>query len=202
RVLQEREFERVGGARPIRVDVRVIAATNRDLPERIGRQEFREDLYYRLNVVSIRIPALRERRDDIPLLANYFVSKFAGRMGRRIKGVSSEARKRLAKHEWPGNVRELENAIERAVVLGNSDTILAEDLPEVILEQQTTVDTEAVGYLDAVQQAKQDIVLRALESARWNQMKAAASLAVHHTYLSRLIRSLGLKEKVASLRNT
>ncbi len=202
RVLQEREFERVGGTRPIRVNVRVIAATNRDLRELASKREFREDLYYRLDVVSIQMPALRDRRDDIPLLSNYFVSRFASRAGRKILGLSTEAARLLATHDWPGNVRELENAIERAVVLGGSDTILGEDLPEAVTEQVSSTDDDAVGYLDAVRGAKQDIVLRALEAARGNQMKAAAALGVHHTYLSRLIRSLGIKEQAAKLRDS
>jgi len=201
RVLQEREFERVGGTRTIRVSVRVIAATNRDLRDLVSRREFREDLYYRLDVVSVRVPALRERREDIPLLASYFVSKYAARSGRRIQGLASEARRMLAGHEWPGNVRELENAIERAVVLGSSDSILGEDLPETITEQVSSGEAEAVTYLDAVRKAKQDIVLGALEAAHGNQMKAASALDVHHTYLSRLIRSLGVKEKASKLRN-
>jgi Nif-specific regulatory protein len=130
RVLQEREFERVGGTRTIKLDVRLIAATNRELDEEVKRGRFREDLFYRLNVVSLRMPALRERREDIPLLASYFASKFSQRSNRGMLGVSPHARACLTNYDWPGNVRELENAIERAVVLGSSDMILPEDLPE------------------------------------------------------------------------
>ena len=128
RVLQEREFERVGGIRPVVVDVRVIAATNKELRKQIADRQFREDLYYRLNVVAIRMPPLRERVEDIPLLANYFLSKFSRRLGRKVSGLSSGVRAILINYEWPGNVRELENALERAIVLGTSDHLLIEDL--------------------------------------------------------------------------
>jgi Nif-specific regulatory protein len=127
RVLQEREFERVGGTLTIKVDVRVIAATNKNLEEAMAAGEFRHDLYYRLNVVSLEMPPLRERREDIMLLASYFVEKYGERCNRKLKGISPEARERLLAYHWPGNVRELENAIERAVVLGTTDLIRAED---------------------------------------------------------------------------
>ena len=127
RVLQEREFERVGGTLTIKVDVRVIAATNKNLEDAMARGEFRHDLYYRLNVVSLDMPALRERREDIMLLASYFTEKYGARCNRKVKGISANARARLLAYDWPGNVRELENAIERAVVLGTTDLIRAED---------------------------------------------------------------------------
>ncbi|HJT65258.1 MAG TPA: sigma 54-interacting transcriptional regulator [Pyrinomonadaceae bacterium] len=127
RVLQEREFERVGGTLTIKVDVRVIAATNKNLENAMATGEFRHDLYYRLNVVSFELPPLRERRDDIMLLASYFVEKYGARCNRKLKGISPAARDRLLAYDWPGNVRELENAIERAVVLGTTDLILPED---------------------------------------------------------------------------
>jgi Nif-specific regulatory protein len=127
RVLQEREFERVGGTLTIKVDVRVIAATNKNLEDAMAHGEFRHDLYYRLNVVSLDMPALRERREDIMLLASYFAEKYGARCNRKVKGISANARARLLAYDWPGNVRELENAIERAVVLGTTDLIRAED---------------------------------------------------------------------------
>jgi Nif-specific regulatory protein len=127
RVLQEREFERVGGTLTIKVDVRVIAATNKNLEEAMAAGQFRHDLYYRLNVVSLEMPPLRERREDIMLLTSYFVEKYGARCNRKLKGISPEARERLLAYHWPGNVRELENAIERAVVLGTTDLIRAED---------------------------------------------------------------------------
>src|SRR5689334_6075050 len=127
RVLQEREFERVGGTLTIKVDVRVVAATNKNLEDAMAKNEFRHDLYYRLNVVSLEMPPLRDRREDIMLLASYFVEKYGARCNRKLKGISPAARERLLAYDWPGNVRELENAIERAVVLGTTDLILAED---------------------------------------------------------------------------
>src|SRR5581483_9060749 len=151
RVLQEHEFERVGGTRTVHADLRLITATNRDLEAAIREGRFRSDLFYRLNVVSLDVPALRERRDDIPLLAAWFAEKFSRTAGRRVTGISREARKCLCNYSWPGNVRELENAIERAVVLGSSDTILPDDLPESIVE--TGPSSESAGaYHDALQQ--------------------------------------------------
>src|SRR3989454_2370839 len=134
RVLQEHEFERVGGTRSIKVDARVITATNRDLKEMTKTGGFREDLFYRINVVSLDMPPLRDRREDLPLLARYFAQKYGERCNRRVAGISAEAIECLMNYEWPGNVRELENAIERAVVLGSSDVIRPEELPESILE--------------------------------------------------------------------
>ncbi|HSP06498.1 MAG TPA: sigma 54-interacting transcriptional regulator, partial [Acidobacteriota bacterium] len=128
RVLQEREFERVGGTRPVQVDVRLIAATNKDLHQAVKDGKFRDDLFYRLNVVQIKLPPLRERKDDIPLLASYFAAMYARKCGRKVEGISPEARRLLMEYNWPGNIRELQNTMERAVVLGNEDLILPEDL--------------------------------------------------------------------------
>jgi Nif-specific regulatory protein len=196
RVLQEREFERVGGLRPLRVDVRVIAATNRDL--RADRKEgrFREDLFYRLNVVSCRMPPLRERRDDIPLLASYFAQKHGRRMGRGIAGVSRGAQAVLMSHDWPGNVRELENAIERAVVLGSGEEIRAEDLPEELMERPRALSAETAGYHQTVLAEKRRVILDAIQQARGNHTEAAARLGINPTYLSRLIRNLELKDEI------
>ena len=135
RVLQEREFERLGGSRPISIDIRLIAATNKDLAAAVKARTFREDLYYRLNVVSLVLPSLRERVQDIPILAEYFVAKFAVRCKVKPKKISPEAMAGLMNYKWPGNVRELENAIERALVLGVSDSIRPEDLPESVAEK-------------------------------------------------------------------
>src|SRR5262249_23944716 len=128
RVLQERECERVGGTRSIKLDIRLVAATNRDLKVEAKRGAFREDLYHRLNVVALRTPALRERPEDIPLLAAHFLRRSAARAGRRVAGISPEAERCLVAYAWPGNVRELENAMERAAVLGESELLLPEDL--------------------------------------------------------------------------
>src|SRR5439155_20773052 len=137
RVLQERQFERVGGIRPIRVDIRLIAATNRNLEELVRSGAFRQDLYYRLNVVSLTLPPLRSRKEDIPLLSSYFIARHSQRCRRRVTGVSSETRGLLERYDWPGNVRELENAVERAVVLGATELILPDDLPEAVLESES-----------------------------------------------------------------
>jgi transcriptional regulator with GAF, ATPase, and Fis domain len=129
RVLQEREFDRVGGGAPIRVNVRVIAASNRDLFQAVQDKAFREDLYYRLNVFPIRLPPLRERKDDIPLLVHFLVNKFAARIGKRLEGVSKPTMQRLLEYPWPGNIRELENVLERAVILATDSTVeIASDL--------------------------------------------------------------------------
>jgi len=195
RVLQEREFERVGGTRPIKLDVRLIAATNRDLKEASRTGAFRPDLYYRLNVVSLHMPALRERRDDIPMLAAYFAAQYAEKVKRRVAGISPEARNCLMRYEWPGNVRELENAIERAVVLGSTELILPDDLPDSILEE-TAASGEPVSALhDGIREAKKVLIERAIEQANGNYTEAAKILGVHANHLFRLIRTLNLKPK-------
>ncbi len=196
RVLQEREFERVGGTRTIKVDIRLITATNRDLEEAIAQGRFRQDLYYRLNVVQLEMPCLRARQEDIRLLANYFAAKYAERCNRRITGISAEAQRRLADYDWPGNVRELENAIERAVVLGTTEQILPEDLPEAILESGVAVPTSTTKYHEAVAQTKKQIILHAMEQAKGSYTEAAKLLDVHPNYLHRLIRNLNLRTQV------
>lgn len=195
RVLQEREFERVGGTKTIRVDIRLVAATNQDLEHAIEQGTFRQDLYYRLNVVSIEMPPLRSRRDDIPLLASYFVEKYSSKCNRHVEGISAEARARIRDYDWPGNVRELENAIERAVVLGTTERILPEDLPEVILET-SVLERPSPRYHEAVAQTKKQIILEAMEQADGNYTEAAKILEVHPNYLHRLIRNLHLRDQL------
>jgi Nif-specific regulatory protein len=195
RVLQEREFERVGGTITIKVDLRLIAATNKNLEEAIEASEFRQDLYYRLNVVSLEMPPLRERREDIMLIANYFADKYGTRCNRKLRGFSAAARACLTAYEWPGNVRELENAIERAVVLGTTDLILPEDLPEAVLESESS-PTATLRYHEAVTRTKKEIILRAVDEAKGNYTEAAKLLGVHPNYLHRLIRNLNLKEQL------
>ncbi|PWT82740.1 MAG: sigma-54-dependent Fis family transcriptional regulator [Acidobacteria bacterium] len=196
RVLQEREFERVGGTRTIKVDIRLVAATNQDLERAIEQGSFRQDLYYRLNVVSIEMPPLRMRREDIPLLASYFMEKYSAKCNRRVEGITMEARARIKDYDWPGNVRELENAIERAVVLGSSDQIRPEDLPEAILENEGFESRASTKYHDAVAQTKKQIILEAMEQAGGNYTEAARRLEVHPNYLHRLIRNLNLKDQL------
>jgi Nif-specific regulatory protein len=194
RVLQEQEFERVGGTRPIKINIRLIAATNRDLEQAIRDGSFRQDLYYRLNVVKLTMPPLRERREDIPLLANYFVKKYSQKCKRPVKGISQEARALLMSHSWPGNVRELENAIERAVVMGSTEILLPEDLPEALIDEaEAPAGSTAIKYYEAVQEAKKRIILDAMEQAGGNHNEAAKMLGVHPNNLHRLVRSLNLK---------
>ena len=198
RVLQEREFERVGGTVTIKVDLRVIAATNKNLEDAIESGEFRQDLYYRLNVVSLEMPALRERREDIMLLASYFADKYGTKCNRKLVGISADARACLTAYDWPGNVRELENAIERAIVLGTTDVILPEDLPEALLEREASAAQSTVGYHEAVTQTKKQIILKAIEEAKGNYTEAAKLLGVHPNYLHRLIRNLNLRAQLKS----
>jgi Nif-specific regulatory protein len=196
RALQTREFERVGGTRKIKVDIRIIAATNRDLEAAIKDGSFRADLYYRLNVVSITLPPLRDRRDDIPLLAHYFATKFGQRCNRQIKGLMPATRALLMNYDWPGNVRELENAIERAVVLGATDFILPEDLPDALHETTAPPNVTPAMYHLATREAKKQIVLQALEESGGNFTQAAKQLGIHPNNMHRLVRNLGLKSQL------
>jgi len=197
RVLQEHEFERVGGTKPVRVDIRVLAATNRDLEEAVNTGRFREDLYYRLNVVRLRLPPLREHPEDIPDLALHFLRKYAAETGKAIEGISPGAMELLRAHRWPGNVRELENAIERAVVLGSGSAIAADDLGLRISTdgRTSTVETVQVGpFHDGVETFKKHLIRRALEEAKGNQTRAAELLGLQRTYLARLIKNLNLRD--------
>ncbi len=196
RVLQEREFERVGGTRTIKIDLRLIAATNKDLEAAIRTGEFRQDLYYRLNVVSLLMPPLRERKEDIPLLGNFFVGKYGRKCRQREMKISKDARARLVGYDWPGNVRELENAIERAVVLSSTDTILPEDLPEALLETESPSSAPATKYHEVVQETKKQLILQAIEQAQGSYTGAAKLLGVHPNYLHRLIRNMNLKAEI------
>ncbi len=194
RVLQEREFERVGGLHPIKVDIRVIAATNCNLEQAVREGKFRQDLYYRLAVLKITMPTLRDRKDDIPMLVRHFVQKHAKRCKVKPLPVSREALACLVNYDWPGNVRELENAIERALVLGTSDMILPEDLPETLLERTPPPDMTEAKYHAAVKELKKQLILDAVEQTQGSYADAARILGVHPNYLHRLIRNLELKE--------
>jgi transcriptional regulator with GAF, ATPase, and Fis domain len=193
RVLQEREFERLGGTRPIKLNIRVLAATNRSLPEAVKVGTFRNDLYYRLNVVSLNMPALRERREDISVLADHFAGKASRKCGMRLKSLSSEALACLMHYDWPGNVRELENALERAMVLGSTDSILPDDLPEAVLEAGSTTPTSTDKYHGSIKETKRQLILQALHQANGNYIEAAKALGMHPNSLLRLIRNLNLK---------
>jgi transcriptional regulator with GAF, ATPase, and Fis domain len=191
RVLQQHEFERVGGTRTVRTDLRFVAARNRDLKKAVAAGTFREDLYYRLNVLTLETPPLRHRREDIPLLVNYFAATHSARCGRHLDGISPEARACLAGYDWPGNVRELENAIERAVALGSANVLLPEDLPEAILDGVRTRDA-VPGFHSAVKDAKRRLIIDALQGSNGNRTEAAVALGLNPTYLHRLIRTLNI----------
>jgi Nif-specific regulatory protein len=197
RVLQQREFERLGGTRLLPFNARVIAATNKNLEHAIKAGHFRQDLYYRLNVVSVALPPLREHREDIPALALHFTNKFAAKSKRGFRGISPEARSLLMQYSWPGNVRELENAIEHAIVLGLTDEILPEDLPEAMLEEQSS-ETAAL-YHNTLHQTKKQLVITAMNDAKGNHVEAARLLGIHPKYLHRLIKNLNLKSDLKRL---
>lgn len=192
RVLQEREFERVGGTVTLRTDVRVIAATNRNLEELISQGKFRQDLYYRLNVISIHIPPLRERKTDIPLLVDYFVEKYAKANRKIIKRVSTSAIDMLMAYHWPGNVRELENCIERAVLLANSEVIHGHHLPPTL----QTAEASGTQYRGTLQSAldnlERELLLDALKSSRGNMAKAARELGISERIIGLRVKKHGI----------
>jgi DNA-binding NtrC family response regulator len=192
RFLQEREFERVGGTQPIHVDVRVIAATNRDLSSAIKEGRFREDLYYRLNVIAISLPPLRERREDIPGLAKYFLRRSAAETKKNFTRIEADAEAKLVAHEWPGNVRELANVIERAVVLGQGPEVTLDDLPPRIVYSEAERTAEGLSYRAAVDAARADVIRRTLVTTRGNRTAAARILGLHKTHLLNLMKSLGI----------
>jgi two-component system response regulator HydG len=197
RVLQEREFTRVGGEKTIQVDVRVIAATNKNLTDLIGNGQFREDLYYRLNVVDMEIPPLRNRQQDIPLLAQHFLEMFAAKNHKKIKGFRPKALDLLIRHGWPGNVRELMNAVERTVVLSRSDYLSAEDFPKfagTALDDGagsdiSKIDIDGDNPLEAVERAT---ILKVLEAAGGNKSKAARRLGITRKTLHKKLKSYGV----------
>jgi formate hydrogenlyase transcriptional activator len=192
RVLQEREFERLGSTRTVKVDIRLVTATNRDLSQMIASREFREDLFYRLNVFPIPLPPLRERREDIPLLVRYFTQKYARRMNRRIETIPSEAMEALVNWNWPGNVRELENFIERAVILTRGAAL---HVPLAELRNGEATAQAATGAPTTLQEAEREHVLRALREAKWvvgGPAGAAARLGLKRTTLQSRMVKLGI----------
>ncbi len=199
RVLQDHAFERVGGTKPIRADIRVIAATNRDLDSAVKDGRFREDLFYRVNVVRITLPPLRARREDLPVLVQHLVTKYATETKKAVRGVTHEAMALLAAHPWPGNVRELANVIERAVVLCAGDPIVPEDLalpgaPPGLPPALSAPSAKMGGYHEMVKKYKQAIINAALHQAGGNQTKAAELLGLQRTYLVKLLRALTIRE--------
>jgi transcriptional regulator with PAS, ATPase and Fis domain len=193
RVLQEREFMRVGGTRTIKINVRFLAATNRDLQKAVQEEKFRGDLFHRLNVISITLPALREHPEDIPLLAEHFVARYTEKCNRQVRGISEPARACLLQYEWPGNIRELENAMERAVVVGSSEWILPEDLPETLVETGAGSGAAPAKYHEAIRTLKKELILNALEQSGGSVTEAAKVLGVHGNYLHRLMKNLDLR---------
>ena len=201
RVLQEREIERVGGTRRTAVDVRIIAATNVDLKRAVAREAFREDLYYRLNVVPIAVPPLRSRRDDIGRLVEHFIRKFNQQFGKRITGVSPDAFVALEDYRWPGNVRELQNIIERSVALVPGPLIQIQDLPmDVILGEHHARDGEAppLPLSVAIERFERNLIQRVLDRVMWNQHEAAQLLGLHRNTLLRKIAKWGLSPPTRS----
>lgn len=195
RFLQEKEFQRVGSTQSIKVDVRVLAATNVDLEKAVYEGKIRKDLYYRLNVVQIHIPPLRERKDDIPLLVEHFIEKYKNKGGGRVKQISPEALSILMDHDWPGNVRELENCIERAIVMGKDDIIQPSDLPFSILHD-VSYSTDTVS-LDgrSLDQIEKDLMLKALEKAGGVQVEAAKILGITRRKLQYRMKKHGITSK-------
>jgi formate hydrogenlyase transcriptional activator len=189
-VLQEGEFERLGSARTIKVDVRIIAATNRDLPEEIGKGNFREDLYYRLNVFPIHAPPLRERRDDIPLLVNHFLSKFEIRLGKKIGVVSKKVMNDLVSYPWAGNVRELENVIERAAIISQGDKL---ELGDALSKTSGTAKNKRITTLD---ENERQHILKALQFTNWKvsgEKGAAKLLDLNRTTLEARMKKLDIR---------
>jgi DNA-binding NtrC family response regulator len=210
RALQESEFERVGGIKTIRVDVRLVAATNRDLKKLIANGSFREDLFYRLNVVPMRLPALRERATDIPLLVDHFLRKFNERLKKKVAGVEEDALGILSSYPWPGNIRELENVIERAVLFCDTEKLRAQDLPPevkgtspVFSAQVPEADLNAALATDgglkehvkvAMSRLEKELVSRALEQTNGNVTHAARLLKISRKGLQLKMKELGLRE--------
>lgn len=200
RVLQEQEFERLGGTRTIKCDVRILAATNKDLDRAVEDGSFREDLYYRLKVIPIQLPPLKDRSGDIPLLVNHFLSKMIRVKKKGVKGISKEVMSALERYDWPGNVRELENIIERMVILCEGDQITVEDLPEKIARKgavsqviQTAIPDEGFSLSHAVNEYEKRLILSALEKTGWVKNRAAKLLNMNRTTLVEKIKKQGLE---------
>jgi len=189
RFLQEREFERVGGTEPIRVDIRIIAATNRNLPGAVKEGRFRDDLYYRLNVVPITLPPLRDRKEDIPDLARFFAQRFSQDAKKTVAEITEGAMERLLAYDWPGNVRELANVIERAIVLGVGLTIDPQDVGLGVTMTEPTTTPEHVSYHQAINGYRREVIVQALAQTQGNRAAAARLLGLERSYLLRLMKS-------------
>lgn len=213
RVIQEREFYRIGGRIPIKVDVRIITATNQDIDSAIREKRFREDLYHRLNVITISLPPLRERREDIPILAKHFLKRFSNELNSNVKNITDDAIDILKSHEWKGNVRELENIIKRAVVISSSDSIISEHFPfnadlKLKAAAKSNIDfilakvQDTIGkgnlYNEIIGEVEKELLAVVLKKTEWNQLKAAEILGINRNTLSRKIKELGIvvKDKI------
>ncbi|NIR50107.1 sigma-54-dependent Fis family transcriptional regulator [candidate division KSB1 bacterium] len=201
RVLQERSFRRVGGTKQITVDVRVIVATNKDLEKEIKKGRFREDLFFRLNVLELRLPPLRKRREDIPLLVNHFTKKYEKKLETEIKGFSKKAMQRLMEYDWPGNIRELENTVERAITLAGENAIIQpEDLSYKIKEAAANIELPAALSADslrgAVDKLEKHLIQEALDKYNWNKSEVARKLGLSRLGLQKKIDRLGIGSKV------
>jgi DNA-binding NtrC family response regulator len=212
RALQESEFERVGGVKTIRVDVRLVAATNSDLKREIAAGTFREDLYYRLNVVPIRLPSLRERATDIPLLVKHFIDKFNARLKKNVSGVAADAEAHLVSYPWPGNIRELENVIERAVLFSDGSELKVHDLPSEVRDMSTpeppsttllpevesaphTPDGLKEQVKAAMSRLERELIVKALDQTSSNVTHAARLLKISRKGLQLKMKELGLRER-------
>jgi len=199
RVIQDREFEPVGGTQTYKVDVRLIFATNQDLEELVRRGEFRQDLYYRINVVTITQPPLRERIGDIPLLVEHFLKEFNEQTGKNVKGFDEQAMQLLQRYHWPGNVRELINVVERAVVLCKGDIITVNDLPEALRRedpsaaQRLALSVGTNSLKAALAAPERQIILEALEANGWNRQATARMLGINRTTLYKKMKKYGIE---------
>jgi len=189
RVIQERSFNRLGSTKLIKVNIRILAATNKNLERMIQKGTFREDLYYRIDVISIAVPPLRERKEDIPLLAQHFLVKYTTLHGKKVKGISSQAMEQLCSYDWPGNVRELENVVERAVIFANREVILLEDLP---LSLQSTF-SGGKSFPPSLEEAEKKLILDALQATGANQSKASKILGIHRNTLWRKVKKYDIQ---------
>jgi transcriptional regulator with GAF, ATPase, and Fis domain len=195
RALQERSFERLGSNTTITVNIRLICATNRNLAEMVQQGKFREDLYYRLNVVQLHLPPLRERRDDIPLLAQHFLQMSAQQFNKKVKRFAQPALRALEEYAWPGNVRELENAVQRAVVLSEGQSVDVWHLPAAIRSTCDEPTFSRTSYEEEVRQFKRRLLIRTLRECGWRKAESARSLGVARGYLHRLINQLEITQR-------
>lgn len=199
RVLQERSFERVGGVRPVRVDIRILAATNQDLELAVHEKRFRKDLFYRINVIPIDLPPLRDRKEDISLLADHFLQRFNQRRGKKVAAISEDVLKRLLAYDWPGNIRELENLIERLITLAQEETITVDDLPEKLLNPQPSrllshieLPEDGLDFAGVVSEFENQLLRQALSKAQGVKNRAAQILKLNRTTLVEKLKKKGL----------